>query len=36
MTKITRVVYQTSWDLANAAGRPRLLPIGAAATTTRQ
>ena len=36
MTKITRVVYQTSWDLANAAGRPRLLPIGAPATTSRQ
>jgi Zn-dependent M28 family amino/carboxypeptidase len=30
MQKIARMVYQTSWDLANAATRPRLLPpVGA-------
>ncbi|MSO50491.1 MAG: M28 family peptidase [Acidobacteria bacterium] len=26
MEKVTRLVYQTSWDLANAASRPKLLP----------
>jgi Zn-dependent M28 family amino/carboxypeptidase len=26
MEKVARLVYQTSWDLANATGRPRLLP----------
>ena len=31
MEKIVRMVYQASWDLANAAGRPRL---GAATTTS--
>ncbi len=34
MEKITRMVYQASWDLANAAGRPKLLPVGAATTAT--
>ncbi|MCA1583880.1 MAG: M28 family peptidase [Acidobacteria bacterium] len=28
MEKIARMVYQASWDLANAAGRPKLLPLG--------
>jgi Peptidase family M28/PA domain len=27
MEKIARLVYQTSWDLANAAARPKLVPI---------
>ncbi|MEO6214285.1 MAG: M28 family peptidase [Vicinamibacterales bacterium] len=27
MEKIGRLVYQASWDLANAAGRPRLDPV---------
>jgi Zn-dependent M28 family amino/carboxypeptidase len=35
MEKIARLVYQTSWDLANASGRPRLLPITSAATSSR-
>jgi len=26
MEKVARLVYQTSWDLANAASRPKLLP----------
>jgi Zn-dependent M28 family amino/carboxypeptidase len=26
MEKVARLVYQTSWDLANAAARPKLLP----------
>lgn len=30
MEKIARLVYQASWDLANAAARPKLLPVGAA------
>jgi Zn-dependent M28 family amino/carboxypeptidase len=29
MQKITRMVYQASWDLANATTRPRLLPRAA-------
>ncbi len=33
MEKIARMVYQAAWDLANAAGRPRL---GSAVTTTSQ
>jgi hypothetical protein len=33
MEKIARMVYQAAWDLANAAGRPRL---GAPVTTTSQ
>jgi hypothetical protein len=32
MEKIARLVYQTSWDLANGASRPALLPIMPAAT----
>jgi hypothetical protein len=28
MEKIARLVYQASWDLANAATRPALLPVG--------
>src|SRR5262249_49731864 len=28
MEKIARLVYQTGWDLANAASRPKLLPVG--------
>jgi Zn-dependent M28 family amino/carboxypeptidase len=32
MEKIARMVYQTAWDLANAAGRPKLLPVGTAQT----
>ena len=27
MAKIARLVYQASWDLANAPSRPRLLPV---------
>jgi Zn-dependent M28 family amino/carboxypeptidase len=34
MLKIARMVYQASWDLANSATRPRLLPIAAAAGTS--
>ena len=34
MLKIARMVYQASWDLANAPTRPRLLPI-AAPTSSR-
>ena len=33
MEKIARMVYQAAWDLANAAGRPRL---GSPVTTTSQ
>jgi hypothetical protein len=36
MQKIARLVYQTSWDLANSAARPRLLPIAGTATTTQR
>ncbi len=32
MEKIARLVYQTSWDLANATARPALLPVIPAAT----
>jgi Zn-dependent M28 family amino/carboxypeptidase len=32
MEKIARMVYQASWDLANAAARPRLRPVTATAT----
>ncbi len=32
MEKIARLVYQTSWELANATSRPALLPIVPAAT----
>ena len=35
MLKLARLVYQASWNLANEASRPRLLPITAPATTTR-
>jgi hypothetical protein len=35
MVKITRLVYQASWDLANAATRPKLLPIAAPGTANR-
>jgi Zn-dependent M28 family amino/carboxypeptidase len=35
MEKITRLVYQTSWDLANAATRPKLLPIATTNTSSR-
>jgi hypothetical protein len=35
MQKIARMVYQASWDLANVAMRPRLLPIGTTATANR-
>jgi Zn-dependent M28 family amino/carboxypeptidase len=28
MEKIARLVYQASWDLANATTRPKLLPVG--------
>lgn len=38
MEKIGRLVYQAAWDLANASGRPTLLPLGAAqkSVTVRQ
>ena len=36
MQKITRLVYQASWDLANAATRPRLLPVSAGAATSQR
>ncbi len=35
MEKITRLVYQTSWELANAASRPKLLPLTTSSTTSR-
>jgi Zn-dependent M28 family amino/carboxypeptidase len=35
MERIARLVYQTSWDLANAASRPKLLPIAPPATASR-
>jgi Zn-dependent M28 family amino/carboxypeptidase len=35
MVKIARMVYQASWDLANAAARPKLLPIAPSAAPTR-
>jgi hypothetical protein len=35
MAKIARLVYQASWDLANASARPRLLPIGQSAGTAQ-
>ena len=35
MEKIARLVYQASWDLANAAGRPKLLPIAQTSTANR-
>jgi Peptidase family M28 len=35
MQKIARMVYQASWDLANASSRPRLLPIGTTTTANR-
>jgi hypothetical protein len=35
MQKIARMVYQASWDLANAATRPRLLPVAAPGTANR-
>ena len=35
MMKIARMVYQASWDLANAPSRPRLLPIAAGSTANR-
>jgi Zn-dependent M28 family amino/carboxypeptidase len=34
MQKIARMVYQASWDLANAAARPRLLPLAGAQPTS--
>lgn len=34
MLKIVRMVYQASWDLANAPARPKLLPVTAASTST--
>ena len=34
MEKIARMVYQAAWDLANAAGRPKLGALGA--TTSQQ
>lgn len=35
MLKITRLVYQAAWDLANSSRRPRLLPAGAPSTANR-
>jgi Zn-dependent M28 family amino/carboxypeptidase len=35
MEKIARLVYQASWDLANAAARPKLLPIRVDSTAAR-
>ena len=35
MEKITRLVYQTSWELASAASRPKLLPLTTSSTTSR-
>jgi Zn-dependent M28 family amino/carboxypeptidase len=34
MEKIARMVYQAGWDMANASGRPKLLPVGTAATSS--
>lgn len=36
MEKIARLVYQASWDLANASARPKLLPIRGAATSANR
>lgn len=36
MEKIARMVYQAAWDLANAPGRPKLLPVGSSASTARR
>lgn len=36
MQKIAQMVYQASWDLANAPARPRLLPIAAGGATNPQ
>lgn len=35
MEKIVRLVYQASWDLANASTRPALLPVAKAQTSGR-
>jgi Zn-dependent M28 family amino/carboxypeptidase len=35
MLKITRMVYQAAWDLANSATRPKLLPIATTSTAER-
>lgn len=35
MEKIARLVYQASWDLAQASGRPALLPVAKAPTSAR-
>ena len=35
MLKIARLVYQASWDLANAATRPKLVPIAAPSTASQ-
>jgi Zn-dependent M28 family amino/carboxypeptidase len=35
MVKIARMVYQASWDLANASSRPKLLPITSSHPPTR-
>ena len=35
MVKIARMVYQASWDLANASSRPKLLPISGTLKTSR-
>jgi Zn-dependent M28 family amino/carboxypeptidase len=35
MLKIARMVYQASWDLANANARPKLLPVAATSTANR-
>lgn len=34
MEKIARLVYQASWDLANATARPKLLPVRTDSTAT--
>jgi Peptidase family M28/PA domain len=36
MVKIARLVYQASWDLANATTRPRLLATAPSTSTSRQ
>jgi Zn-dependent M28 family amino/carboxypeptidase len=35
MVKVAKLVYQASWDLASASGRPKLLPTGSSTGTAQ-
>jgi Zn-dependent M28 family amino/carboxypeptidase len=35
MVKVAKLVYQASWDLASASGRPKLLPPGSSTGTAQ-